>query len=102
MKQENLTAAPTETGAKPKRTGKDIASLVVNIVLIIAIIVAALCTYVSFVSSSGNGVPNILGYEVFSVQTDSMYPTLKSGDLVIDRAVKDTSMLRTGDIITVQ
>ena len=45
-------------------------------------------------------MPNILGYEVFSVQTDSMYPTLKSGDLVIDRAVKDTSKLRTGDIIT--
>lgn len=92
------TAAPE--GGKQKRTGRQIASLVVNIVLAVALVIAALCAYVSFVSKSGNGVPNILGIEVFSVQTDSMYPTLEPGDLIIDKAVKDPSKLRQGDIIT--
>lgn len=73
---------------------------VINVVLVVAIILAAICTYVSFVSTSGNGVPSILGIRPFSIQTDSMYPTLKPGDLIIDRAVKDTSELEVGDIIT--
>ena len=85
---------------KEKRTGRQKASLAVNIVLAVALVIAALCAYVSFVSKSGNGVPNILGVEVFSVQTDSMYPVLKPGDLIIDKTVKDPSKLRVGDIIT--
>lgn len=86
--------------AKPKKSAKEILNVVVNTILVIAIILAAVCTYVSFVSASGNGVPNILGFELFSVQTDSMYPTLKPGDLVIDKVVTDMSALRPNDIIT--
>lgn len=86
--------------AKPRKSAKDIMNVVVNTILVIAIILAAVCTYVSFVSASGNGVPNLLGFELFSVQTDSMYPTLKPGDLVIDKVIEDTSDLRPGDIIT--
>ena len=79
---------------------KTIANKVLNIVLVIAIILAAFCTYVSFVSTSGNGVPSILGVRVFSIQTKSMYPTFESGDLIFDKAVKDSSELEIGDIIT--
>lgn len=85
---------------KPKKTLKDILSTVVNIILVFAMILAALCTYVSFVSTSGNGVPSLFGYEFFSVQTDSMYPTLKSGDLIIDKVIEDPHTLRPNDIIT--
>lgn len=80
--------------------GKRILNTVVNIVLIVAIILAAVCTYTSYVSTSGNGVPSILGVRVFSIQTESMYPALLPGDLVVGKAVKDTSELRKDDIIT--
>lgn len=83
--------------------GKEKASAVntiVNIVLVAAIILAAVCTYVSFVSTSGNGVPSLFGIRPFSIQTDSMYPTLNPGDLIISTAVKDASELQNGDIIT--
>ena len=93
-------AARTADAEQPKKSAKSVLNIVINVVLIIAIILAAVCTYVSFVSTSGNGVPSLLGYEFFSVQTDSMYPTLKAGDFVIARAVRDTSELRVGDIIT--
>lgn len=79
---------------------KRILNTVINVILVIAIIMAAMCTYVSFVSTSGNGVPSILGVRVFSIQTKSMYPTFEPGDLIFDSAVKDSSDLEVGDIIT--
>lgn len=82
------------------KKGNRVVSTIINIVLIIAIVLAAVCTYVSFVSTSGNGVPSILGIRPFSIQTDSMYPVLKPGDLIVDTAIKDTSELEVGDIIT--
>ena len=80
--------------------GKRILNAVVNAILVIAIALAAICTYVSFVSTSGNGVPSILGVRVFSIQTESMYPTLMPGDLIFDMGVKDPGALRKDDIIT--
>ena len=80
--------------------GKRILNTVVNALLVIAIALAAVCTYVSFVSTSGNGVPSIFGIRIFSIQTESMYPTLMPGDLIFDTGVKDAGDLRTGDIIT--
>lgn len=80
--------------------GKRIANTVINVILVLAIILAALCTYTSYVSTSGNGVPSIFGIRIMSIQTESMYPTLKPGDLIFDTAIKDTSELEVGDIIT--
>ena len=80
--------------------GRKTLNMIVNIVLIVALVFAAVCTYVSFVSASGNGVPSVLGLEFFSIQTDSMAPFLDAGDLAIGRVIKDKSTLRTGDIIT--
>lgn len=80
--------------------GKRILNAVVNALLVIAIALAALCTYTSFVATSGNGVPSVLGIRIFSIQTESMYPTLLPGDLIFDVGVKDATDLRSGDIIT--
>ena len=93
-KDEEVQVLPKE----PK--GRKIASIIINVILVIAIVLAAICTYVSFVSTSGSGVPSIFGLQMFSIQTDSMYPTLMPGDLVFDRAVEDPSTLQKGDIIT--
>lgn len=82
-----------------KKSGK-IINTVINVVLIVAIVIAAICTYVSFVTTSGNGVPSIFGLRLLSIQTDSMYPAIHSGDLIIDTAVKDPKDLRKEDVIT--
>ena len=104
--EEKLVATPEtpaeETAAEqptPKKKNS-IWNTIVNVVLIVAIVLAALATYVSYVSTSGSGVPSILGLRVFSIQTDSMYPTLDPGDLVIGTGVKDPGELRKDDIIT--
>lgn len=97
--QPQMEPQVTNGEAEEKKEG-GVINTIVNIVLVFAIVLAAVCTYVSFVSTSGNGVPSILGIRPFSIQTDSMYPTLNPGDLIIDTAVEDASELRPGDIIT--
>lgn len=99
-KKVAANGAPTEAKEKKPMDAKRIINIVVNVILVVAIILAAVCTYISFVSTSGNGVPSILGVSLMTIQTDSMYPVLKPGDLIIDTPVKDASTLRTGDIIT--
>ena len=79
---------------------RKVVNIVVNTILIIAIILAAICTFVAYVSNSGSGVPTIFGIQFFSIKTESMYPTLLPGDLIIDTEVKDPTTLQKGDIIT--
>lgn len=85
---------------RQKRRSGGLLDLLLNVILIFALILTAISAYVSFVSKSGNGVPSIFGFSFHSIQTDSMYPELKSGDLLIDTSVSDPSELRSGDIIT--
>jgi signal peptidase len=102
MKKKNVqeTEANMNEELEPEISkGKRVANAIINVILVLAIILAAICTYISYVSTSGNGVPSILGIRIFSIQTESMYPTLKPGDLIFDRAV-DTSALEVDDIIT--
>jgi len=105
MKKETATQADTQKNEEiqvvpEESAGKRILNTVVNVILVLAIALAAVCTYVSYVSTSGNGVPSILGIRMFSIQTESMYPTLLPGDLIFDTGVKDADELRQGDIIT--
>ena len=101
MNEQKVTNTPSENeGATKKSKANRVVSAIINAVLIIAIVLAVMATYVSYVSTSGSGVPSILGLRLFSIQTDSMYDTLMPGDLVIDTAVKDPAKLQKEDIIT--
>lgn len=92
--------AKEEQQTKKKSNRTKTVNRIINILLVVVIALAAVCTFVSFVSSTGHGVPNILGVQLLSIKTDSMYPELKAGDLAIDGPVKDPSTLRPGEIIT--
>lgn len=100
VKAEMAAAADNEENNGKGKKVRKVLNIVINVVLIVAIVVAVIATYVSFVSTSGNGVPSIFGLRLMSIQTDSMYPILKPGDLIISTNVDDPSALRPGDIIT--
>ena len=87
------------TEEKGKKKVNKVLNTVINVLLIIAIVLAVICTYVSFVTSSGDGVPSIFGLRLLSIQTNSMYPTIEHGDLIISTKV-DPADLRPEDIIT--
>lgn len=85
---------------KEKARSGNTLNTVVNVVLIVVMILAAVCTYISFASASEHGVPALFGVRMLTVQTESMSDTLMPGDLIFDTPVKDPSTLQTGDIIT--
>lgn len=95
---ESVLQKKTPPAPQKKKIGK-IVNVVVNVILIVAIVFAVICTYVSFVTTSGNGVPSILGLRLLSIQTASMKPTINDGDLAISTAVEPEE-LRPDDIIT--
>ena len=84
---------------KGKKKVSKVINIIVNVILIVAIVFAVICTYISFVTTSGSGVPSILGLRLLSIQTNSMSPTFNEGDLIISTKVKPDD-LRPDDIIT--
>lgn len=72
---------------------------VVNVLAWVVLIFAFLITILVFTSESNGGQANLLGLMPMSVQTDSMSPTFKSGDMII---VKQTDLydLKVDDVIT--
>ena len=93
--QNQTNSAENSGGGKATK----IINVIINVVLVVSIIFAAICTYVSFVNTSGNGVPSIFGLRLMSIQTPSMKPTINDGDLIIATKV-DPEDLRPGDIVT--
>ena len=69
---------------------------IVTTVVLIALV--ALVIFVFITRMSGN-TPTIFGYTVFRVQTDSMTPTLKVGDVILVKECKPEDV-KPGDIIT--
>ncbi|WP_370780496.1 signal peptidase I [Eubacterium ventriosum] len=78
---------------------KKVVGIVINVILWLFVVFAALTTVVVFTGTSNNGVGNLFGYMPFSIQTQSMEPTIKAGDVVIGKEV-DFNTLKEGNIIT--
>ncbi len=85
-----------------EQKGKSILGVISDVLLVILIVVAISITVMTFTSkSSETGIGNVLGYTPFSVQTDSMSPTIGKGDLIIAKEVNDAEAeLKVGDVIT--
>ncbi len=89
-----------------EKKGKSILGVVSDILLIIILIIAIMITVMTFTSkNSDTGLGNLFGYIPFSVQTDSMNPTIREGDLIISKAItvdeaRNGEVLKVGDVIT--
>lgn len=78
---------------------KKIISAVSNILIVLVILFALVVSITSITARANGGVPDLFGYTAFSVQTDSMNPTIKSGDYIFGEKC-DASTLKEGDVIT--
>ena len=85
-----------------EQKGKSILGVISDVLLVILIVVAIAITVMTFTSkSSETGIGNVAGYTPFSVQTDSMSPTIGKGDLIIAKeVVSPQEELKVGDVIT--
>lgn len=74
---------------------------IVYIILLIVLVPILLINFIIMTKSLINKqeVPSVFGYKPMIVLTGSMEPTIKTGDLVLSRVVKPSS-LKVGDIIS--
>jgi signal peptidase len=81
---------------------KKIGNILID-VLIIAILMISLLTTIASVSSRTSGISNLFGYTMLSVQTDSMEPVIRPGDLIIGKLNANGGQeYEVGDIVTFQ
>ncbi len=81
--------------------GKKILGVISDVLLVLLLVVAIVITVMTFTSkNSQDGIGNIFGYTPFSIQSDSMKPTFKEGDLIITKEVSNVNDLKIGDVIT--
>lgn len=78
-------------------------SVIGNVILWLFVIFAVFVTVLVFSSQSNkDGISNIFGKSLITIQSDSMKPTFQTGDLIIDQVLTnaDKTTLQPGDVIT--
>ena len=78
---------------------KKAASIVLSVIMWIIILVAALYAFTTLATHEDGSVSDLAGFTPLTVQSDSMSPTFKKGDLIFIQKC-DTSKLEVGDIVT--
>lgn len=81
---------------------KKAVKIAVNVILWIFVAFSALTMILSLSSAASDGVPSIFGKSLISIQSDSMKPTFKEGDLLFVKPLKgvDRMTLKKDDVIT--
>lgn len=66
----------------------------------VLLIFALLITILVFTSDKNNGVPSLFGRMPLTVESGSMEPTFKEGDLIIAKEIDDINDLKVDDVIS--
>ena len=82
-----------------KKVIKRIGAALVDILIVVLILFSVIISVSSITAKANNGIPDLFGYTPFSVQTDSMKPTLDKGDYIFVEEC-DSNDLQVGDVIT--
>ena len=79
---------------------KKVLKIVGNVLLWSMFALAAFITVISLATSGPDRVPSVGGYIPFSIQTESMEPTINAGDLIITREYNHGEELEEGTVIS--
>ena len=86
-----------------KEKAMKIAGIVANVLIWIVVVISLLVTILVFsAQGSEDGVPSLFGKSLVTIESGSMEPTYKSGDLIFITKISDDEKanLKVGDIIT--
>lgn len=81
------------------KSAKRAVTIVLSIILWAVILLAALFSFTTLATRDNSNVASFAGFTPMVVQSDSMAPTFKTGDLILIRKC-DPATLEEGDIIT--
>ena len=86
-----------------KSNAKKVLGIIGNVLVWIFVVFAVVVTVLAFAAqANADGIPSIGGKAILTVQTPSMEPTFKVGDIIIGTKLSTEEMreLKVGDIIT--
>lgn len=90
-----------EKTAKLKKAW-NVARIIKNIIGWIMIVVLVFIVISFLMERINGGSPSIFGYRIYRVETASMDPTLKVGDVILSKEISNVNDIKKGDIITFQ
>ena len=79
--------------------GKKILKVALNVIVWIIIVLAATVTLITLTTRE-KGVSNIMGYVPLNIQTGSMEPTIKTGDLIVTKKYDGNTNIKEGEVIS--
>ena len=98
MKQELSQVSKPENVSKLRR--KRIIKVLSNSLFAILLLSLLFILYqVISVKRNGN-VPSILGYRLYNIETESMFPTFPVGTIILSRTPSNKDALKAGDVVT--
>ena len=78
---------------------KKIGGIVLDIVIVVVLLISVIMIIANATSKPGEP-PSLFGYVFSSVQTDSMEPTIKVGDMIVGKKPSDDTEIKVDDIIS--
>ena len=92
---------------KGKLTTKKVISGVTTALLVCAFVFALVCLCSVLLQTLRGGEASLFGYKMYHVESDSMYPTIEKGDMIISKAIKNVDdhekvdkQIDVGDVVT--
>lgn len=83
------------------KTLKKIGTVVLDVLIISIFVVSVILVIANITSDKENGgQPNVFGYVINSVQSNSMSGTFEKGAIVIGKLLTEDTVIETGDIIS--
>ena len=82
-----------------KKGFKKIGAAIVDLIIVVLVLLSIIISISSITAKANNGVPDLFGYTPFSVQSDSMSPTLSKGDYILVEECNPDA-LQVGDIVS--
>ncbi|MBY7142658.1 signal peptidase I [Virgibacillus sp. NKC19-3] len=83
-------------------SGKRVLKVISNLVTTVLFIVLLLTLFLVVSTKASGGEPNFFGYQLKTVLSGSMEPTIQTGSIIPIKEVDDPTSFQTGDVITYQ
>lgn len=81
---------------------KKIINIIIDVLVVLILLISALILTITLSTSEDTGAPNVFGYTLNTIQSQSMEPVMYKGDLIISKAVDKESepvTYKKGDIV---
>ncbi|MDD6645745.1 MAG: signal peptidase I [Oscillospiraceae bacterium] len=79
---------------------KKIVNVIIDIIVVLILLISATILTVTLTTNQDTGAPNVFGYTLNTIQSQSMEPVMHKGDLIIGKIVDETTPeFKVGDIV---